>query len=332
MVRLPRLGLLAVLGTVLLAAFCNRLLAEPGAARPASARPASVALPSGDSRVCLRCHGLPDFAFREKAGARPRQLTVAIDSFAYGPHARIACTSCHPTISSYPHALGPARRQVGCGDDCHATDSAGRPRSHRQVLAALDSSAHRRGLDRSNPEAPTCTTCHGTNLPAPRRLGSGLAHGERIAMCARCHDDEQMMLRNRLATNTVESYRRSYHWKAIRFGDTATAACQDCHDPHRALPADSAASSVAPAHLSRTCGQAACHPGAALNFAMSGANHLDLRIDREPVLQVEETFFQVLTAGTMAMLAVGIALDVLRKVVRRRARTDERVSGDSQQT
>ena len=83
-----------------------------------------------------------------------------------------------------------------------------------------------------------------------------------------------------LTTDAVDSYRRSFHYKAIRFGETNTAVCQDCHTVHDVLPKDSAHSSIADANLPKTCGQSDCHPGAQMNFSMSGANHLDLRIDR----------------------------------------------------
>ncbi len=50
-----------------------------------------------------------------------------------------------------------------------------------------------------------------------------------------------------------------------------------------------------------------------MNFSMSGANHLTLRIEREPLLSLEEHLFMLLTAGTMLMLIAGIILDVQRK-------------------
>jgi len=40
---------------------------------------------------------------------------------------------------------------------------------------------------------------------------------------------------------------------------------------------------------------------------------LDLRVKREPVLWAEEWLFRLLTVGTMAMLMIGIVLDVQKK-------------------
>jgi hypothetical protein len=131
-----------------------------------------------------------------------------------------------------------------------------------------------------------------------------------MALCVDCHDDHARMTRNNVEPEAVSSYKRSFHYKAITFGARQAAACQDCHTTHRILPPSDPTSSVAPAALPATCGQAACHPGARTHFAVSGANHLDLRVKREPILRAEEWLFWMLTAGTMAMLGVGIVLDV----------------------
>jgi hypothetical protein len=128
-----------------------------------------------------------------------------------------------------------------------------------------------------------------------------------------CHADEEKMRRNKATTDPVTTYQRSFHYKAIHFGETNTAVCQDCHTVHGVLPKDSVRSSIHASNISTTCGQQACHPGAKLNFSMSGLNHLGLRIGREPILRGIELFFIVLTAGSMLMLVIGIILDIQKK-------------------
>jgi hypothetical protein len=134
-----------------------------------------------------------------------------------------------------------------------------------------------------------------------------------MALCDGCHADGGRMTRHHVDPDAVPSYRRSFHYKAIKFGARQTAVCQDCHTAHRIRPASDPKSSVAAAALPATCGQTACHPGASARFAVSGANHLDLRVKREPILRAEEGLFRLLTAGTMAMLVIGIVLDVQKK-------------------
>lgn len=293
--------------------------ARPLAAQPAATRViempevATVTFAASDSKACLRCHGMPNFGFRETAGAAPRRLSVHADSLASGAHGRLACQNCHTDVKTWPHAPAKLRRTVGCADDCHATDSLGKPYTHRAVVETFASSAHRRGLDGTNRDAPTCLSCHDNDAHTLRKARAAVSITDRMAMCTTCHDDEARMSRNHVATNAVASYKRSFHYKAIRFGETNTAVCQDCHTTHGVLPADSARSSVAQGNVAATCGRSDCHPGARMNFAMSGANHLDLRIESSSLLWFEEVFFLALTGGTMVMLLVGIVLDIQRR-------------------
>jgi hypothetical protein len=134
-----------------------------------------------------------------------------------------------------------------------------------------------------------------------------------MALCDGCHEDRARMARNDVEPDAVRSYKRSFHYKAITFGARETAVCQDCHTTHRIRDASDSRSSVAAAALPATCGQTACHPGAGARFAVSGANHLDLRVKREPILWAEEWLFRLLTGGTLAMLLVGIVLDLQKK-------------------
>ena len=275
--------------------------------------PAPIVFGPDDTQRCLKCHGMANLAFQDSAGAPIRSFTVNQDAFRLSVHAELSCQQCHQDVTRYPHSLDGPRRLVTCATDCHATDSLGQPYSHVGVLATFQQSVHRRGLSAEPDGAPTCVTCHaGGNPHAIARATTALGPVEKMGLCVSCHEDAALMDRHQVDPEAVASYKRSFHYKAIRFGETNTAVCQDCHTVHGALPRDSAASSIATGHIAQTCGQQQCHPGATMNFAMSGANHLSLRIAREPVLWWLEKFFLLLTAGTMAMLIVGIALDVQR--------------------
>ncbi len=259
---------------------------------------------------CLACHAMPGLGYRDSVDAPARTFTIAAEAFRSSVHGTLACSQCHPAATTFPHPAGMAAAPATCDGDCHATDSLGAPYSHRREAAELAASVHGRPGD---PDAPQCLTCHGAGDPHAVTRLSDAPPAERMASCVACHDDREMMARHGVPTDAVASYRRSFHYKAIRFGEAHTASCPDCHTAHHILPASDSASTVAAGNLTQTCGQAGCHAGAERNFAVSGANHLDLRVDRTPVLFVEEKFFFLLTAGTMAMLVVGIVLDVQRK-------------------
>jgi predicted CXXCH cytochrome family protein len=257
---------------------------------------------------------MSNFAFRDSAAGAIHDFTVDRTLFSASIHADIDCQQCHTDIKHYPHEFTGSRPKVGCGNDCHASDSTGAVYTHQTVVRQFETSAHKSAPTGKNTDTPQCTTCHGGKNPhAVRKARKSMTVEEKLELCASCHDDEVMMTRNKITPQAVSSYRRSFHFKAITFGEKNTAVCQDCHTVHHVLPADSVLSSISPANIASTCGQEQCHPGAKMNFAMSGANHLALRTGQEPVLALMESFFLVLTLGTMAMLVAGIILDVQKK-------------------
>ena len=269
---------------------------------------------SNDTKLCLKCHGMPNFAYRDSSSLLMKKLDVSPSRFQSSVHGKLACQQCHANITRYPHALETPRATVGCGDDCHAVDANGKKYSHEKTFGEFRASVHGKSLSDSKSDAPTCTTCHGNANPHEIvKATKAMSVSARMNLCITCHDNEALMHKNKVDAEAVSSYRRSFHFKAIKFGETNTAVCQDCHTVHGILPKDSSRSSIAPTNIASTCGQEKCHPGAQMNFAMSGANHLDLRINREPALWVEEKLFLLLTAGTMAMLLIGIVLDIQKK-------------------
>ena len=263
-----------------------------------------------DSRRCLTCHGLPNLAVRESVGTSLHDYSVPA-AFASSVHRGITCDQCHGDVGPYPHQS--PRVKVTCAQDCHARDREGNAYSHAATVADFEASVHRSGAPGAPTDRPGCLSCHGNGDPHAIQPTKSLSQATRMAQCDGCHGDRARMARNNVDPDAVSSYRRSFHYKSIQFGGRETAVCQDCHTTHRIRPATDSTSSVASAALPATCGKTACHPRAGARFAVSGANHLDLRIKREPVLWAEEWLFRLLTAGTMAMLIVGIVLDVQKR-------------------
>ena len=253
---------------------------------------------------------MANLAIRESGSVSLHSFSVSPAKFAASVHGRLSCQQCHGEVGPYPHQFQDGRAKVTCAQDCHTKDRAGRLYSHAATVADFDTSAHRSSAPGDPLDRPTCLSCHGAGDPHAIEPAKDQSPRARMALCVDCHDDRSRMTRNHVEPDAVSSYTRSFHYKAITFGARQAAVCQDCHTTHRILPRSDPRSSVAPAALPATCGQSACHPGARTHFAVSGANHLDLRVKREPVLWAEERLFWLLTAGTMAMLVVGVVLDV----------------------
>lgn len=114
----------------------------------------------------------------------------------------------------------------------------------------------------------------------------------------------------------VESYEKSFHGKALlRFGNDRVAICSDCHGHHDVLAPEDPAAPTHRNNAAKTCSQQGCHAGARVNFAMSGANHLHLKIKDSAFLRLEEGFFNLLTVGVIGILLLGIALDLRTEVL-----------------
>lgn len=285
----------------------QRVSRTPTAVAAAEQRTASPTIAA--NTTCLACHGMANLVDRDSLG-KLRRFAVDARAFRRSVHGHLTCLQCHAGTTAYPHDSAGATARTTCGGDCHATDASGRPYTHRREAEELRGSVHGPAAGR---DGATCLTCHGGGDPHAVARTRDAAPAVRMAACVRCHADSAMAARHHLPVDVVDSYERSFHYKAIRFGDASTAACSDCHTAHHVLARTDPRSTIATANLTRTCGRSGCHEGARLNFASSGANHLDLRVSREPVLWVEQWFFRVLTTGTLAMLLVGIALDVQKK-------------------
>jgi hypothetical protein len=106
------------------------------------------------------------------------------------------------------------------------------------------------------------------------RLKSRRSAEDMVELCASCHEDETKMRRHGLeATGT---FRDTFHWQSIKYGDPNAPNCIDCHAPvgflsHEIKPKSEARSAVHKVNLVRTCsnqfGIQHCHPGATPAFA-----------------------------------------------------------------
>ncbi|HNN79818.1 MAG TPA: hypothetical protein PKL30_13115, partial [Leptospiraceae bacterium] len=261
---------------------------------------------------CNKCHAMNNFSYLNEDLKSLKNLTVNTEEFKNSAHGKLNCIDCHKETKSYPHNTDLPK--VGCNSDCHSIDKEGKTYTHSKQENEFNDSIHTKGKIKSNPDSPTCINCHGyTNVHNIKKVTKTITQGEKISQCIVCHDNKEMMIRNKVEADAVESYRQSFHYKAVKFGGISSATCQDCHAVHKILPKDNQEASIHPNKVSDTCGQSGCHEGVKLNFAMSGANHLKLRVEKEPILYWEEKMFQILTGGTMAMLVVGIILDIQKK-------------------
>jgi hypothetical protein len=261
---------------------------------------------------CSKCHAMNNFSYINEDLKSLKNLTVNTDEFKKSVHGKLKCIDCHRDTPSYPHKE--KIEKVGCNQDCHSIDEKGNPYNHSKQVNEFADSIHAKGKNGYSKDSPTCVSCHGySSVHTIQKVTKIISQQEKISQCIACHDNTEMMIRNKVEIEAVNSYKQSFHYKAIKYGGVKSATCQDCHGVHKIHPRGHKESTISKDKIADTCGKSGCHDGANINFAMSGANHLKLRIDKEPILYWEEKLFQILTGGTMAMLVVGIVLDIQKK-------------------
>src|SRR5664280_356801 len=211
-----------------------------------------------DTNTCATCHGsLPETKYSTPA----KQFVASV-------HAddRIGCVGCHkgdprdPTVRAHDREGGftPRPNEQGivaiCGG-CHSNAPFirrfnARLRTDQGDLFPL--SLHGKLATTGDPNAPTCATCHGyhdvvsvSSLLAP-------TNPRNVAnLCARCHENPELMKKYGLPINEKAKWQRSAHARALLGGNPQAPSCTGCHGPHSATPPRATT-------VGRVCGQ--CHP------------------------------------------------------------------------
>lgn len=250
---------------------------------------------ASDSATCMGCH-------EEAQEAAHTIKPVNKAAFDRSPHKNMTCQDCHTQFDATPHTPEMLKEKVSCGN-CH---------SDVQDLYLMGAHSKR---DLVHSDHPTCITCHGDGDPHAIKAASTMTKPVKAALCSGCHRETGRMDRYGVDSDAVPSYEESFHGKALlRFHASNTAVCTDCHQTHSVLPPSDPRAATNRKNANALCSQPACHNGAKASFAMSGANHLRLKIKDDFVLQAIDMFFRYLVVGVIAFLMLGIALDLRRKV------------------
>lgn len=246
-----------------------------------------------DVDTCMACH----------ASEIDGSAAVNLAALNASPHKELKCQDCHFTITAAPHTPQMLQEKAACGT-CHSEEQ-----------EAYLQSTHAKP-DIVAGDHPTCISCHARGGdPHAVTSASAWSRREKILLCTKCHAQTERMSRYGVDIDAVHSYNESFHGKALlRFGMTQVAICNDCHRNHDVLSPNDPRAPTHRNNAAKTCGQSGCHVGAKVNFAMSGANHLRLKVKEEPVLAGILWFFRLLVFGITAFLLGGVALDLRQKV------------------
>jgi hypothetical protein len=210
---------------------------------------------------------------------------------------------------------------------------------HPQETKDYKTSIHWAQIEKGHPDAATCTDCHGIHeIRAINDPNSSSNHQNSPATCAKCHSNKEMMSAwyYGIKTDRFDTYKESFHWRALDEGYTLVATCADCHENHKTKATTDPTSSTFPANLPKTCGKVNCHEG--VNFDAKVAD--GLVHDKESLhtgeLVFNKTnmdphmtyyflgpfdlaywiaiFFKILTTGVIGFFAGMVILDFLSRL------------------
>lgn len=233
----------------------------------------AAARSSGQPRAtCADCHGAHDILPSDDPAARTYHLNVPA-----------LCVTCHGSggvagtdrvASDYHdsiHAEGLLKRGLLVAPNCATCHGAHDVRDtadqaspvhganviatctscHGGILPDFQRGVHAQALARGHSRAPTCADCHTAH--AIVRTETERWQLDVIAECGTCH------------TESLRTYRDTFHGKITALGFSRVAKCADCHGAHGILPASNPQSPVSPERRLQTCQQ--CHPSATEKFA-----------------------------------------------------------------
>ena len=229
-----------------------------------------------------------------------KDISIRPEAHAASVHGILACRDCHTAIKEFPHPTKIAKVQC---TTCHAAESASVPKSihsilgeqacaschgnahevtaaaklaaakcvecHEQEVSDFAASAHGRAAKADDPDAPTCSSCHGSihEIRSSAEPGTPVAKQQMAGTCAKCHSNANFLARHKIPiAHPVEQYVNSVHGQAVAQGMNA-ASCADCHGAHKVLAARDPVSTVNHWHVVQTC--SACHQQIAKTYLES---------------------------------------------------------------
>ena len=216
---------------------------------------------------CLGCHAKKDI----KSSKTGKSLFIDAAELSNSIHLKIACSQCHSEVKpSHVRPCDSITKKVDCSS-CHV-----------EIGDEYKSSIHGQLFSKNDPNAPTCTVCHGQHgiLGKTNKL-SPIFPTNIPNLCAKCHREGEKAAVKYKGTerNIVNSYTESIHGKGLlKSGLTVTATCTDCHTAHHELPHSDPESSINPKNVSQTCGH--CHYGIEEQFNKSVHSSLVTKTDK----------------------------------------------------
>lgn len=250
--------------------------------------------------TCGHCHGNAEIIRRGgiKIGNVFRQFQDSIHGQALTKSGLVVAPNC-----SDCHGAHEVRKSTNPESHIFRTNvPATCGKCHRGVEQRYAGGIHGTLVRSGNRFAPVCSTCHTAHQI--RRVDADSWKLQALRECGTCH------------TESVKTYRDTFHGQVTSLGFVRTAACADCHGAHDILPKRNPRSTVSPERLVSTCGK--CHPGATPQFVRYDPHADRHNPTRNPMLHYASRFMTSLLMFVFAFFGVHTTLWFARSVVARR--------------
>ncbi len=181
---------------------------------------------------------------------------------------------------------------------------------HPEETRLYKESIHWKELEKGHAIAATCTDCHNAHDILSSKNPESMTYSGNIPqLCAGCHENQTKMSAwyYGIQTDRFDTYKNSYHYKALVSGGKGVATCPDCHENHDTKNETDPTSSIYPANLPATCGKPGCHAGQSVRIyggkIHEGQSVYLLSIDAKKLV----TYFYIL----MIMFEVAFTLGLI---------------------
>lgn len=192
---------------------------------------------------------------------------------------------------------------------------------HTEIFDAYKASAHGNALADGNTDVPTCTDCHGVhNIGDPTTTAF---HNNTPALCADCHDNEEIMSKYGLSTEVLETYVSDFHGTTTTLFEQQfpgqqvnTAVCSDCHGVHDIGRVKDTETGIAmQENLLAKCQR--CHPDATANFSAAWMGHYQPSPEHYPIVYYVNLFYKFFIPAVLGGMIFFVLTDIYRRIINR---------------
>jgi cytochrome b subunit of formate dehydrogenase len=302
---------------------CESCHEDEVAAYDASIHGKLVAEKDGDAPDCVYCHGKHDVLSKNslqsptfprnvpelcgnchkdggQSAIRGKAHETAINmNYTESTHGKAlldsgllvsaTCVNCHT-----PHKILPADNTESSINHENLPETCAN--CHLGIYENFKSSIHSPLVTQTDKKLPACNDCHYSHTI--NRHDASQFRLKIVDQCGKCHED------------MLPSYFETYHGKASKLGEGATANCADCHGSHGIYNQDNPQSTLHQNNKKETCSK--CHTGVndAFTDYLPHASHND----RENYPWLFYTFWSMtsLLLGTFALFGLHTLLWFIR--------------------